>query len=60
MARASGFECPKCESRERQLIESADIVHILALRCVECGTRWAVENAHPTAKYNDAAGRVEP
>lgn len=40
---ASGFPCPMCKSAELADIISADMTHILELRCSECSWEWAVE-----------------
>lgn len=40
---ASGFPCPGCGQDKLARVESDDLVHILELRCPECGVGWAVE-----------------
>jgi transcription elongation factor Elf1 len=63
MASASGFQCPKCGNDKLADVVSKDLVHIIELKCRQCGTQWAVEQAHPPGAlgggFMDERGRVE-
>jgi len=61
---ASGFPCPKCQNDKLADITSKDLVHIIVLKCRQCGAAWAVEQAFPDgpvgAGFMDERGRVDP
>jgi transcription elongation factor Elf1 len=52
VASAAGFPCPKCQNdRLADVTNPKDLVHILELKCRQCGFEWAVESAHPGPQW---------
>ena len=60
MAQAAGFPCLHCGQSDLATITNPkDLVHILELKCVNCGGEWSVESAHATGRWLDGKGRMD-